>query len=71
MKVDLNESWMTGKYKNGEIDWALSTIEVYEPDWYFQGHEADHNIRLIHEYWLNNDVTTEEAFDWWVNAYLH
>lgn len=68
--ITLNETWISGKYANGEINTAYSWVTVYEPDYFLQGDDADQAIKEIHEYWINNDVTAEQAFDFWVGCYL-
>ena len=70
MDITLNETWISGKYANGEIDTAYSTVSVNDPEFFAQGDDADQIIKEIHEYWINNDVTTEQAFDFWVGCYL-
>ena len=67
----LNETWLHGKYKNGEINTTLPYIAVDDPDWFFQGDEASEAIAEIHKYWLQGKATQEEAFDWYVNTYLY
>jgi len=75
MKVDnlpeLNETWLHGKYANGEINTSLSYVAVNDPDWFFQGDDGEQAIKEIHQYWLSNDVTQEDAFNWYVNTYLY
>jgi len=70
MKITLNESWISGKYANGEINTAYSTVAVTEPEFFAQGDDADQIITQIHSYWINNDVTSEDAFNWWVDTFL-
>ena len=69
--MELNETWLYGKYDNGEINTSLPYVAFNNPDWFFQGEEADNVISEIHNYWLQNDVTTEEAFSWYFNTYLY
>jgi len=70
MTIELNETWLHGKYDNGEINTGLSYVAVNDPDYFFHGDSGNEVIAEIHTYWLSNDVTTEEAFNWWVNAFL-
>lgn len=67
----LNESWLNGSYPNGEIDVSYSTVAVTDPEWFFQGWEADQIIKEIHQIWLAGDCTQEEAFNQWINMYLY
>ena len=67
---ELNETWLNGKYKNGEINTSLEYIAVNEPDFFAQGEEAGKIIKEIYQYWLYNDCTNEDAFNNWVNLYL-
>ena len=69
--IELNETWLHGKYDNGEINTSLSYVAVNDPDWFFQGEEANNVISEIHKYWMNNEATTEQAFNWWINTYLY
>jgi len=32
MDITLNESWISGKYSCGEINTALGTVEVFDPE---------------------------------------
>lgn len=69
--IGLDESWISGKYANGEINTAHSTVAVTEPDFFAQGEDADQIISEIHQYWISReDATQEDAFNWWVNTYL-
>jgi len=70
MEIELNESWLNGNYENGEINTSLPYIAVNDPEFYAQGEDADNIIKEIHQYWLSNNVTTEEAFNHWINSYL-
>ena len=67
----LNETWLHGKYKNGEINTSLSYVAVNDPEWFFQGDDACNVIEEVYQYWLQGEATQEEAFDWWVNTYLY
>lgn len=68
--IELNETWLNGKYKNGEMNTGLSYVSVKNPDFFAWGEEADNIIKEIHQYWLNNEITEEEAFNHWVNMTL-
>lgn len=67
MKQELNytpdQSWLSGKYPdiNAEIDTRLPFVEI--GDYYWQGWEADKVISEIHQIWLTNDCTTQEAIE--------
>jgi hypothetical protein len=68
---ELNESWLTGKYPNGAINAAYSTILVTEAidgeDFFVQGSDADEFISQIHQIWINGELTQSEAFTAWIN----
>ena len=66
----LNESWLHGKYDNGEINTYLPYVAVNDPDFYAQGEEADNIISSIYERWLKGDCTEQEAFTSWINQNL-
>ena len=68
--IELNETWLNGKYSNGEINTSLPFIAVNNPEFFAQGDDADSIISDIFEYWNNNDVTTEDAFNNWINSNL-
>jgi len=67
---ELNETWLHGKYDNGEINTSLEYIAVNDPDFFVQGDNAAEIISEIHKHWLIGDTTQEESFNWWVNLYL-
>ena len=69
-EIQLNQSWMNGKYNNGEVDWSYSIVSINEPELFLQGDDADSAIEDMHQYWLKNDCSTEDAFNWWVNTFL-
>lgn len=64
---ELNESWLNGKYENGEINTSLSFVSVESEDYFAQGSEADQNIAEIHQIWINSELTQSEAFTAWIN----
>lgn len=76
--IELNQTWLNGKYFAGEaeINTSLPYLAVNGSltseghDFFAQGEDADTFINEIHKYWLNNDCTTEEAFNYWINLYL-
>ena len=70
MNIELNETWLHGKYDNGEIHTGLSYVAVNEPEYFFQGDSGNEVIQEIHQYWISNDVTTEQAFNWFVFTFL-
>ena len=70
----LNASYLTGKYHhNRQIIASYSVVSV--PDigdgWYFQGDSADEATKEIYLIWCRMDVTTEEAFDIWIENNLY
>lgn len=62
-----NETWLNGKYNNGEINTLFSYVAV-NPDFFCQGQEADEIISEIHQIWINSDLTQEQAFNQWINS---
>ena len=72
-----NETWLNGKYPQGEINTGLSYISIdarynnLENDWFIQGEQAQEEIKIIHQYWQGNDITVEQAFQWYIEAYLY
>ena len=70
MEYILNETWLHGKYDNGEINTVLPYVAVNEPDFFCQGDSASEIITEIHKLWTDSNLTQEEAFNKWVNMYL-
>lgn len=70
MQLQLNETWLHGKYKNGEINTSLSYVAVKEPEFFAQGDNASDIIKEIHDLWLSGPLTEEQAFDRWIELYL-
>lgn len=68
--IEANESWLHGKYDNGEINTSLPYVAVNEPEYFVQGEQASDVISEIHTIWTSEDITTEEAFNKWINIYL-
>lgn len=69
--TEVSETWLNGKYENGEINTSLSYVSVKDPEMFVQGSEADEIIKEVHNIWINNpNFTTEQAFNAWVNMYL-
>jgi len=67
---ELNTSWLHGKYEAGEINVNTSYVHFYEPDFFAQGNDADEIIDQIHEIWILNDVSVNEAMEIWMFKYL-
>lgn len=69
--AELNESWLNGTYDDGEINTNFPFISVKEAidgeDYFAQGDEAQKNIEEIFQIWVNSDLTTEQAFNQWIN----
>jgi hypothetical protein len=65
-----NETWLHGKYDNGEINTRLPYVAVNDPDFFCQGEDASEIINEIYRFWIINNVTQEEAFENWINLYL-
>lgn len=68
--MELNATWLNGKYINGEINTSLPYVAVKCPEFFVQGDDADTIISEIHEIWLQGELTNEQAFEHWINLYL-
>ena len=68
--MELNETWLNGRYENGEINTSLSFVSVNDPEFYADGEDAERIIEDIYNYWLNGNIGQEDAFNWWINLYL-
>lgn len=66
--IELNTSWLNGKYEEGEINTSLPYVSF--GDFYAQGDEADRIINEIHQIWLSCDITTQGAVTHWIGLYL-
>ena len=68
MDITLNESWISGKYSCGVIDTSLCTVEVFDDEegFFAQDDHAWEIILEIHLIWVNEDLTTEQAFQQWI-----
>jgi len=76
MNMELNETWIAGKYTVNsykvEINTALPYLSIDRGgiDFFSQGEEASENIALIHNNWLKNGCTIEDSIQWFINTYL-
>lgn len=76
MNITLNDppagGWLNGKYRCGVIDTLLGTVEVFDREEVFfaQDERAWEIISEIHQTWVNTDMTTEQAFQQWINQNL-
>ena len=69
---EVSETWLHGKYENGEINTLLSYVSVIDPEYFALGYGADEIIKEVHNIWINNlDYTQEQAFNAWINMYLY
>jgi hypothetical protein len=68
--MELNKTWLNGKYKNGEINTSLPFVSVNDPEFYADGENAEIIIGDIYNYWLNGKIGQEDAFNWWINLNL-
>jgi hypothetical protein len=70
MKVELNTSWMYGKYEGiGEIS-SLGYIVIEDffldgEDYFVQGDEAEAVLEQIHSIWCRYDCSVEDALKIW------
>jgi len=67
--LEINETWLHGKYLNGKAE-----INTYLPfvsfgEYFLQGDEADQAIKEIYGIWSIQDVTQEEALLQWANIW--
>ena len=46
MELTLNETWLHGKYDNGEINTALSYVAVNDPDFFAQAYAESINAEV-------------------------
>lgn len=76
MDITLNDppagGWISGKYSCGIIDTSLVTVEVFDQEdgFFAQDEQAWEIISEIHQIWVNTDMTTEQAFQQWINQNL-
>ena len=70
MDMELNKSWLHGKYEKGyEINTNLPYI-AFGDDFFAQGDDADKIISEVLEIYLNEELTEPEAMDKWASMYL-
>jgi len=76
-KIDLDRSWLNGKYNfghkiTGEINIRLSYVSVdSEINFFDQGENAENIVEEIRQIWLSDGRrTTKTAFKKWINIYL-
>jgi hypothetical protein len=66
-EIQLNSSWIDGRYLHGEINVRMSTVEVYSEDFFAHGEDAE---RIIEEIlWIYDDsefLTPEQALNQWI-----
>jgi len=80
VKADwFNESWMNGTYhlQNAEVEintsqsWmAVVLKDDEERNFYFQGDEADTEIKEVFDLWLKYEVTQQGAVELYLNKYF-
>lgn len=63
MTIQLNTSWLHGKYPdiNAEINTNIPYVAIGEYFW--QGDDAEQIIQEIHLLWTKNDCTVEDAIE--------
>lgn len=85
-KIELNETWLNGKYhlsgnfnEASEINTSLPYISIpkcshsnmiISGDFFVQGDEAWNVISEIYIHWLKNDCTQSESLQTWINNNL-
>jgi hypothetical protein len=65
--IELNITWLHGRFECGEINTSLGTVEVYSEDFFVQGDDAYRIIEEIRGIWLRSDVCVEQAFSSWIS----
>ena len=75
MELELNETWLNGKWDKKpdgdymyEINTSMSYISIGE--YFVQGEQADSTIKEIHEIWTREDITVLDAIKKWESMYL-
>ena len=76
IEFDLDTSWIAGKHSNGEINTTYGYVSIPKfwsdgSDLYLQGDEAEEAIQEIHQIWLSNNCTQQEAINVYINIYSH
>ena len=68
--IELNETWLSGKYPeiNAEINTSLPYVAI--GDYFWQGEEASEVIAEIHQIWVSNDCSVQDAIIRYSSAYL-
>lgn len=63
-----NISWLDGHYEEGHISTAFSHVMLF--DYFWQGSEAEEIIEQIHEIWVKNNLTQQQAVSRWIELNL-
>ena len=63
MTIELNTSWLNGKYPqiNAEINVNFEYVAI--GDYFWQGDEANNVIDEIHNIWTDGNMSVEEAIE--------
>ena len=67
-KIELNESWLNGKFKNGEINTRIPYVA--SDDFFAQGDDAQRIIGEIFAAWTTRNISVEQAFNEWLKNNL-
>ena len=67
-KIELNESWLNGKFKNGEINTRIPYVVT--DDFFAQGDDAERIIDEIFTAWTTGNISVEQAFNEWLKNNL-
>jgi hypothetical protein len=68
--IQLNLSWLNGKFANGELNPYLGTVAVEDPEFFAQGDDAYQILEAIRAIWLSQDCSVEQAFQAWISLNL-
>ena len=64
--IQLNLSWLTGRFDFGELDSQLGYVSVEYPEFFAQGDDAYRILEEIRSIWLDRDCSVEQAFQAWI-----
>ena len=70
MNKELNETWLNGMYENNdEINTSLGYVSISETEntesYFFDGDDGWNVIKEIHQIWLSEKCTQQEALNLW------
>ena len=68
--IQLNLSWLTGRFDFGELNSQLGYVSVEDPEFFAQGDDAYRILEDIRSIWMREDCSVEQAFQAWINFNL-